>query len=431
VKGNTSEENQCLLCKDGTTGCVNHQECRSQCLNPLQPTSPTIPPTNGTPKDLVQTVWRGIQINKDYKEGEIQLKFDDTKAYFYYVALNATKVYTVSFTKDTISLTGDGITSTIYISRYLTNFVAQVVANTVATGDPNGAPPLSFDVAMTDERKAVHVFAKCLNAATCTFHWDGSAPGPKRSISSGASTLAIIDQCSNYSTSCKDCLGQPFCGWCSNEVMYKDGSQGRNCAGYNADRSKNPFVCVGEFSTTICPVAPKSYDCDDKTKKCKQVPGGGRYSDLNVCNTQCSQPPPPPNNVTPIDLQGFWRGLQIQDGYQVGEFKALFSATNAQISNSNGTVLIAGDVQSLNDQIWINTERGVLKGIWQNANGPVTKIAGIAFGIMGKEAPKDFAVAMQTKGMSEFVFVSCLPSKITDGICVFRGGNTKKKYSKF
>jgi len=46
-------------------------------------------------------------------------------------------------------------------------------------------------------------------------------------------------------------------------------------------------------------------------------------------------------------------------------------------------------------------------------------LIGLAFGIPGGPVPFDFAEAMNNPGYSEFFFVSCLPSKLSDGTCSF------------
>jgi len=250
-------------------------------------------------------------------------------------------------------------------------------------------------------------FGRCLNAATCTFHWDG--PSKKRADNEN-------DYCMNFST-CSPCISQLTCGWCSNYVVYNDGTVGRNCAGFNPNGGKKPFVCSGTFSSDSCKVDPKTYECEPKSKKCiVSQPGAG--TDLKTCEAFCSRPLPPANNVTPIALQGSWRGLQIHKGYIVDEFSALFGDTNVAISK-DGTTLIAGDVQSVEDQIWINTQQGVLKGRWQIAYGPENSLIGVAFGSLNGPVPVDFGESMTRSGYSEFFFMSCSPQKLDSGVCLF------------
>jgi len=218
-------------------------------------------------------------------------------------------------------------------------------------------------------------------------------------------------------TTCAPCIQQPTCGWCSTNVIYVDGTVGKNCAGFNPDSSKKPFVCNGAFSSDNCPIAPTTYECEPRSRRCiESRPGFG--VDFQTCNTTCNRPLPPAQNITPPALQGFWRGLQIQRGYVVAEFTALFGSTNAQIARDNN-ILIAGDVQSVEDQVWIATERGLLKGKWQIGNGPATRSIGLAFGLPGGEVPFDFGEAMTREGYSEFWFSACLNQKEQMGICLF------------
>jgi len=399
-----STNNQCQLCPAGTPGCVSHVECKADCGDPLPPV-PDTPATPGTPTDLIGTIWRGLEINRKYLNGEIQLKFDNTKAYLWYPKESKLATYSVSHSGDVVVLMAqDG---SVYKSRYNTQFVGQIVAMTIATGPAGGDAPSSFDAPMQDPLSDVHVFGKCLNSATCNFHWDG--PAKRR-------TIQVEDFCMNFTT-CEPCIAQPTCGWCSNDVVYLDGTRGKNCAGFNPDSSKKPFLCSGSFSSNDCVTAPKTYECEPRSKTCVESRPGFGF-DFATCNATCNRPLPPAQNVTPIALQGEWRGIQIQNGYTVGEFKATFGQTNAVISKDS-TVLIGGDVQSVEDQIWIQTEKGLLKGRWQIVNGPETKIIGLAFGIPGGEVPFDFGEAMTKEGYSEFFFLSCLPQKYEAGICVF------------
>jgi len=251
------------------------------------------------------------------------------------------------------------------------------------------------------------VFGRCLNSATCNFHWDG--PARKRDAQ-------IDDYCMNF-TSCTPCITQDRCGWCSNNVIYNDGSIGRNCAGFNKDGGKKPFVCTGTFSSDMCTTEPKTYECEPRSKKCILSPPGAG-TDKKTCDLFCSRPLPPADNVTPVALQGTWRGLQIHRGYETDEFTAVFGQTNAVISK-NGVALIAGDTQSVEDQIWINTEKGKIMGKWQIAYGPETSLIGLAFGPIGGPLPFDYAEAMTQPGYSEFWFMSCLFGKQDAGVCLF------------
>ena len=90
------------------------------------------------------------------------------------------------------------------------------------------------------------------------------------------------DHCNQFPT-CDTCVASPFCGWCSNIVIYGNGAKGYHCAGFN-DNGSNPFVCNGIYSTNQC---IRGYVCDNETWTCAlTVPGGGET--LPTCQAECS-----------------------------------------------------------------------------------------------------------------------------------------------
>jgi len=133
--------------------------------------------------------------------------------------------------------------------------------------------------------------------------------------------VAAQGSCPSH-TSCKDCIGSPFCGWCSpGRIMFDNGTVGARCAdqrdkaawtcdgiyqtdecimGYSCEPPpKVPnYTCVkaglGEGSsnascTAGCGKAATIYGCDNKTWTCKAVPGGtAGAAGLSVCNKTCA-----------------------------------------------------------------------------------------------------------------------------------------------
>jgi hypothetical protein len=63
---------------------VSHLECFNDCSIPFAPT-PDQPTNNGTPNELISTMWRGLSINKGYENGERQLLFTSSMAYLWIV----------------------------------------------------------------------------------------------------------------------------------------------------------------------------------------------------------------------------------------------------------------------------------------------------------------------------------------------------------
>ena len=95
-------------------------------------------------------------------------------------------------------------------------------------------------------------------------------------------TAQDSDACGQWPT-CVTCLENPFCGWCSAPVTYKDGTTGKQCAGFNPATPSEPFVCSGTYSTEKCIVG---YDCDNVTFTCK-IAAPGQGVPLPQCLGQC------------------------------------------------------------------------------------------------------------------------------------------------
>jgi len=132
------------------------------------------------------------------------------------------------------------------------------------------------------------------------------------------------------------------------------------------------------------------------------------------CQSQCK------TNPIPIDLVGNWRGLQINKGYIVGEWKAVFTEKNVTISKPSGEKFTAA-VSTVGMYISLNPINGPIRGkiqtLWQLSFGPVTKILSWAWGVPGGKPPTSFDSAMTESQNSHYEFVSCL-SKDTS-VCNF------------
>jgi hypothetical protein len=94
--------------------------------------------------------------------------------------------------------------------------------------------------------------------------------------------VALKDVCSS-APNCTACISTPFCGWCSEDVVYPDHVKGKQCAGFSPDGHKT-FQCNGVFSTEECAVG---YKCDMENFVCKIVgPGDGKSKAL--CEANCT-----------------------------------------------------------------------------------------------------------------------------------------------
>jgi len=109
---------------------------------------------------------------------------------------------------------------------------------------------------------------------------------------------------------------------------------------------------------------------------------------------------------------GVWRGLQINKGYIVGEWRAVFGKTNVTVTRPDGEKF-TGDVSSVSQYLVITPKDGPLKGkkiqsLWQTTFGPVTKLLTWAWGVPGGSPPKTYESAMVEASNAEFVFASCI-----------------------
>jgi hypothetical protein len=100
---------------------------------------------------------------------------------------------------------------------------------------------------------------------------------------------APLDPCNQFDT-CLDCIaahtsGGETCGWCTGDLKYNNQSavSPYQCAGKDDGNSSAKFTCSGHFQTTNC-----------------ETPG------------DCG-------------LKGIYRGLQIDNGYDFGEWTAVFT----------------------------------------------------------------------------------------------------------
>jgi len=415
--------------------------------------------SNNTPSDLLG-VWRGLQVNGNYLKGEWQANFgaDSLELRFPKSAKILLKGQVQLIERPTrqlyITINEGPETYKDKVLRVIYQYVygPEVRLATLAISAPDGPLPSSYDEAMTTSDMTVLVMMQCLDPTRCKFKFDAalemlSAADKKRlalpeelttvKLDQKENLMAVNDSCRPFLT-CPDCIAQKFCGWCSTKVVYNDSSIGGNCAGFNPDNSKKPFVCKGTYSTNECPAAPTapsvptmappvapvppvpsapvtnaptyapskprpSYKCNATTYMCFEV-GPGQGSSKEVCEQTCH----PPKNVTPIALIGKWRGLEIDQDYQEGEWTAVFNNVTVVLTPPNGDA-ITGRVAGDSSQLWVYLDDGsILRGIWQVAYGIETKDFGWAIGKLNDRAPKNFAEAMNTAGMVEYEFVSCL-----------------------
>lgn len=439
---------KCIKLPPGVKG-----DTLAQCENACQ-----VKPNPGPPSQLVG-LWRGIEINNDYVVGEYDLSINATTVVFIGRFGGSSTIATIIGTPFHIPQSSDlemwidvtsgpGAGQTIKsISDQSGEAGPETTFMTTAMGAPGGDVPSSISSAMTTSTDAVFAFAKCLDQS-CHFALPVGAT-PKKIQMEIPKAMAFEDHCSQYGDSCADCIAHQYCGWCSVNVTYQDGSQGTQCAGFNGVNGSSAFVCAGRYSTTQCnngyicnttnyqcqqttpgngfpqaecealchPTPPPSppqnmYTCNLTTHqciKCNQTHCPGEMP-LGQCESSCTNPKPGPHG----NLIGVWRGIRIQNGYQTGEVEAVFTNTSVTFYKA-GAEQFTANITSLGADLMImkimsGTYQGwVQSAIYQSANQDNGMYMAITFakGIMGQSPPGSYSQAMYTPGMEEYVYFKC------------------------
>ena len=460
------------------TGGVPLATCLTQCNSTSLPPNPTLPPNPGPPPEYLG-VWRGVEIQNNYKIVEWDMSVNIT-----------TVVFTRNFQSGRVTQVGIPfhvpnsailefwimITSGPGAGSYLRTIGdtsgengPQTSFGTMAVGHPGGPRPSTIKAAMTDGVNRVIAWTKCIvGNPFCNFVMPSQSQWRKRMMSALAmkakaaaklpakhAAVAPVepvvkakfyDQCSQYGSACQTCLQHAYCGWCSVDVVYSDGTTGTQCAGFQGNSS---FVCDGTYSTTSCEVG---YICTSQQQCIETNPGDGMPQ--AVCLATC-KPTPPPNplhkqyvcnlvthqctlctaphcpgsmplaqceslcpNPTPgptPDMVGVWRGIYIQNNYPIGEVDLVLNSTGAFFYvygalyfTANG-VSLGADVMlwSILTGPWAGKSIGVLYQMATTFYGMYWQST-MALGQLDQNFPTDYNTPMYTHGMSELVLAQCL-----------------------
>lgn len=179
-----------------------------------------------------------------------------------------------------------------------------------------------------------------------------------------------------------------------------------DCDSSSDDQTCNPNECA----------AQTYYTCDLSSLTCNPHTGpypddGVYYNTTDACEDACVS----------VDLSGTWRGIQISDKFEAGEWDFEFTSTSGTYTTPSGSVgtatyavgsAITPTVGYVAAAITVTMDDGtVLTGVINNdrndqsSQGPVTKFLYLAL-------PTDAANTVGTfdDGMtsSEFVLVACL-----------------------
>lgn len=439
---------QCEQLPPSIPGGETLAQCEATCI---------IHPNPG-PQPTMVGLWRGVRIDNGYVIGEFDLSINQTTVVFvgkiggkdvvtliglpFYIPASPLLEMWINITSgpgagETIKTISDQGGAPGPETKYMTT----------AMSAPGGATPSAITAAMTDKTDAVFAFGAC-QTPDCAFIIRDILP-PKNPKTLIGTPLKDVDHCSQYGDSCPDCISHQYCGWCSVNVTYKDGSQGTQCAGFNNQNGTSGFVCAGRYSTLSCdqgyicnmtslqciesqpgngvPLkecetlciptppptpAPPQYVCNITSKQCylcntTHCPGS---MPLGQCEAACTNPKPGPHG----NLIGVWRGVRIQNGYKVGEIEMVFTKTNYSYFAA-GVYQYTANITSLGaDLMLLEMLDGTYKGwkfaaIYQSgteASGMYDFIT-FAKGVLGQSAPASYPEAMYTPGMQEYIMAKC------------------------
>jgi len=447
--------NACEKLPPGVPGGESKEACEVAC-NPK--------PKPGPPSALLG-YYRGVQIQNGYTTGDFELSVNETIVTF--VELQAGQVKSqwsgtpAHYEGEKLELvvtltTGTNAGKVIYTLAVFGTPGPETKQLEMAMSPPGGSEPTSIKDSMTaGNGVAVYAFASC-QTPECVFTLPPMARGRHnraRRHMVRESSEDVTDICAKYSANCSYCLSHEFCGWCSVDVVYKDGASGTQCAGFNAPNGSGPaFKCNGRYSTFNC---TEGYDCDHTTLQCKPTAPGNGFP-LHECEQYCHATPPPtppqkmalcnlttkqclpcPDNAThcPGSLPlaaceaecshhkkgphaviiGVWRGIYIQNGYDRIEVDVVFDNLTATFVQA-GKAPMKCDVDSLGSDLMIFTiTEGKYVG-WkftavyqtQSQPGGFYETMTMAAGKLDGSAPSSYDEAMQTPGDEVYNLNKCL-----------------------
>ena len=486
--------NKCIKVPPGIPGAKSLAQCELECAPPK--------PKPGPPPSLVGGTFRGIQIQNDYVTGEFTLQVNQSLVTYVFISngntvsaqWTGTPSYFPGSTTNEMWITLTSGPNSGQVIKTITDETGtpgpETSFITMAMSQAGASAPSSIDAAMTSGTEQVYAFARCLTPE-CIFtlpNLGGAARHHRRHgqqpahftaqdaksskkktttahhevlvapIHYGTSPLRGVDHCSQFGDNCPDCIAHQYCGWCSVNVTYQDGSHGTQCAGFNPN-STTPFVCAGRYSTMQCSVG---WVCDQENYQCvASAPGNGMKTKAE-CEQLCHPTPPPtpppklyqcnltthqcflcPNQKAcpgglPLgpcedgckhskhgphgDLIGTYRGIYIQNAYPHDEVEMVLNKT-MMVLYINNVYHFTCNVTSLGaDVMLMDIVDGAHQGfkfgtIYQVSSGQSSglyEVMTMGKGQLGGTFPQDYATPMETLGMQEMVLAKC-----TDSTCKF------------
>jgi hypothetical protein len=262
-----------------------------------------------------------------------------------------------------------------------------------------------------------------LAGKSCRFHLPANTTAHRRlglatvraapSIFGTAAPLAVSpapvdagngsDSCNAFST-CSTCIGAHVsgktCGWCTGEVHYGPITSAYKCAGKDDGSSSAKFTCTGHYQTTSC---DEPGDCG---------------------------------------LEGVYRGLRIDNGYEFGEWAATFTTANGSASeharivsydiNGKETAAVEGKLQCTQkckassgfkgSNFTLTTSAGqIIHGICGYTDQVQAETTGLMWALSAQGVPTpppDFDTAMNSTNATVYTYYRC--SEYKKGICEFK-----------
>lgn len=398
-------------------------------------------PNNVTPVFVIGE-YRGLEINKGYMKGEWQARITADAIVIVDPTGKVWKKGVVRSSNNELWLV-DTNTNEVFKGIYSITQVPELQVLTWGLSAPGSPAPSSFDDAMTNG--VVMVLGKCLVSPTCSFHIFQAVERIARLHKSKQNKFnkpilekrdvsqVVNDPCSKY-PDCSSCIKAPeFCGWCSVPILYNSTIPGKNCAGLNVTITPR-INCTGIFSTEDCSQQTTAsttdtdtsgeatgtagpvdnlYTCDPVSGTCTQGGDGGQPKD--VCDAQCKTTPV----VPPVLQNTLFRGLQIDNAYVPGEWRAKFTTTDVTIVDPNGNILVANVSTTAQFMTLTFMDGSNRQTLWQLTTGASSQFLSWAWGSPNDQPPVNFDDAMTSQnGKQVHWFQSCLPNK-PRGICDF------------
>jgi len=255
---------------------------------------------NSTLPEELLGVWRGVQIQHGYDKGEWDFRFQNADPRFSAEDAAGNKKdgkITASALTHEISITfTDGSSWQGIYKAWEQSPETEDFAFAFSTSSKTSAPA-SIPSAMNGGDYRVFSMSKCLkNKPNCTFAsiFADKMKVLKAKLSPEVVSIAenVVDHC-NVHDSCATCIGDgtKLCGWCDEPVEYVNGGvTGAHCAGFDANGTANPaWICKSKYRREQC----FDYKCDWTDLKhpvCKQMPSGQGGVTKMQCDGGCKPP---------------------------------------------------------------------------------------------------------------------------------------------